>query len=120
MNSKLPYVQKYKQLEAYKYSMKLAEIIFHATLNFPKEERYSLIDQIRRSSRSIGAQLAEAWGKRPYVKHFITKLTDAYSEVYETEHWIEIAYRCGYFTKDERSEYLDFSSIGYDTGAKYS
>ena len=102
MNEKLPYVSSYRQLIVYKSSMELAEQIFEITINFPKEETYSLTDQIRRSSRSIGAQIAEAWGKRPYIKHFISKLTDSYAEVYETEHWIEIAYKCGYLSIEEK------------------
>ncbi|MBC8504564.1 MAG: four helix bundle protein [Anaerolineales bacterium] len=60
----------------------------------PKGETYSLTDQIRRSSRSIGAQIAEAWAKRYYDKHFISKLTDA--EQQETQHWLETALDCGY------------------------
>jgi four helix bundle protein len=107
MNSKLPYAKRYKELVAYKISMELADKVFQSLLTFPSEEKYSLTDQIRRSSRSIGAQIAEAWGKRPYVKHFISKLTDAYSEVYETEHWIEVAYRCGYLTQIEKLDYLN-------------
>ena len=59
--------------------------------NFPREELFALTDQIRRSSRAIGAQLAEAWGKRRYEKHFISKLTDADAEQMETQHWIGIA-----------------------------
>ena len=61
-----------------------------------KKRCYSLTDQVRRSSRSIGAQIAEAWGKRRYEKHFISKLTDADSEQLETQHWIEVAEDCNY------------------------
>ncbi len=107
MNEKLPYVSSYRQLVVYKSSMELAEKVFLASIRFPKEETYSLTDQIRRSSRSIGAQIAEAWGKRLYVKHFISKLTDAVAELYETEHWLDIAYNCKYIkleTRDELSE----------------
>jgi four helix bundle protein len=70
-------------------------------MKFPKEETYSLTNQIRRSSRSIGAQIAESWGKRKYVKHFVSKLTDAYAEAYETEHWVYIAYQCNYINEDK-------------------
>jgi len=66
------------------------------TGSFPKEEMYSLTDQVRRSSRSIGAQIAEAWAKRRYEKHFVSKLTDGDGEAMETEHWIETAGDCGY------------------------
>ena len=100
MSSNLPYVQSYRSLTAYKNAIDLADMIFRVSLKFPKEETYSLTDQIRRSSRSIGAQIAEAWGKRRYIKHFVSKLTDAYAEAYETEHWITVAYRCGYLKKE--------------------
>ena len=99
MSSNLPYVQSYKSLTSYRHAIDLADQIFQMSLKFPKEETYSLTDQIRRSSRSIGAQIAESWGKRRYVKHFISKLTDAYAEAYETEHWVYIAYQCNYISK---------------------
>ena len=67
---------------------------------------YSLTDQVRRSSRSIGAQLAEAWGKRSYEKHFVSKLTDADGEQLETQHWIETAFDCSYFSKELASGLL--------------
>ena len=101
MSRNLPYVQSYRRLTSYKYAIDLADQIFQVTLDFPKEERYSLTDQIRRSSRSIGAQIAESWGKRRYVKHFISKVTDAYSETYETDHWLFIAYRCEYLNEED-------------------
>ena len=72
---------------------------------FPKEETYSLTDQVRRSSRSVGAQIAEAWAKRAYEKHFISKLTDSDGEQHETQHWIETAEDCGYIPH-ENSELL--------------
>ena len=102
MSSKMPYAYGYEQLEVYKYALNLARLVYTASLAFPKEERYSLTDQIRRSSRSIGAQIAEAWGKRPYKKHFVSKLTDSYAELYETQHWIEIAFQCNYLTNQEK------------------
>lgn len=67
---------------------------------FPKEEMYSLTDQVRRSSRSIGAQIAEAWGKRKYERHFVSKLTDADGEQLETQHWIETALDCSYVSAE--------------------
>jgi four helix bundle protein len=100
MFEKLPYASSYQRLIAYRKAVELAGEVFQKTLQFPKEERYSLTDQIRRSSRSIGAQIAESWGKRRYIKHFISKLSDAYAETYETEHWILIAYICGYLSDD--------------------
>lgn len=66
----------------------LSSKIYRLSKDFPPEERYSLTDQIRRSSRSVGAQISEAWAKRRYKKHFISKLTDADGEQQETQHWI--------------------------------
>jgi four helix bundle protein len=70
--------------------------IFQITKNFPGEEKFSLVDQIRRSSRSVCANIAEGWRKRPYKAAFISKLSDAESEACETQVWIEFANRCGY------------------------
>jgi len=74
---------------------------------FPKEERYSLTDQGRRSSRSIGAQIAEAWTKRGYEKHLGSKLSDADGEQQERQHWVDTALDCGYLTGPIRDELVD-------------
>lgn len=84
----------------YQKARQLAGEIFLLTKAFPKEEMYSLTDQIRRSSRSVGAQIAEAWAKRRYEAHFISKLTDADGEQQETQHWIETALDCGYVAQE--------------------
>src|ERR1017187_217195 len=97
----MSYVKSFRDLEIYKVSRELTRDIFTISKNFPKEEMYSLTDQIRRSSRSVGAQIAEAWAKRRYEKHFISKLTDADGEQQETQHWIETAADCGYLTEAE-------------------
>ncbi|WP_253932242.1 four helix bundle protein [Lewinella sp. W8] len=76
----------------------LAQAIFDTTLTFPREEHYSLTDQIRRSSRSVCANLAEAFGKRYYPKHFRSKLSDSIAENYETQVWIRFAKLSGYLT----------------------
>lgn len=107
MEQGLPYAQSYRDLLAYNKSLCLAAMIFKETKSFPKDEIYSLTSQIRRSSRSIGAQIAEAWGKRKYKKHFVSKLTDASSEINETEHWIVIAYQCEYISIETRIDLLD-------------
>lgn len=74
---------------------------------------YSLTDQVRRSSRSVGAQIAEAWAKRRYEKHFISKLTDADGEQQETQHWIETAFDCNYLTEGIVKNLLErYSSVG--------
>jgi len=90
-----------QDLEPYKAAYNLAMEIFRASKAWPAEERYSLTDQIRRSSRSVCANLAEAWGKRRYVAHFTSKLTDADGENLETQTWLNFALKCGYL--DEAS-----------------
>ena len=98
---KLDYVKHFNDLDVYKKQRTLAKDIFQLSKKFPKEEKYSLTDQIRRSSRSIGAQIAEAWAKRLYPKHWISKLTDADGEQMETLHWLIAALDCGYMTETE-------------------
>jgi len=96
-------------LTVYKKSFKLAMAIFETTKSFPKEERYSLTDQVRRSSRSVSANLAEAYRKRKYVAHFISKLSDADMENTETQTWIHYARSCEYLSDDLYQEYLSIS-----------
>jgi four helix bundle protein len=103
METKLGHAKSFKDLEVYKQSRELAKKIFELSVNFPKEERYSLTDQIRRCSRSIGAQIAESWGKRRYENHFILKLTDSDSEQYETQHWLEISLENKYIDEDTKN-----------------
>ncbi len=107
MEQGLPYAQSYQDLLAYNKSLCLADMIFNESKSFPNDETYSLTSQIRRSSRSVGAQIAEAWGKRKYKKHFVSKLTDASSEIHETEHWIKIAFHCEYISAGTRTALLD-------------
>ncbi len=89
-------VYDYRELEVYKKAFDLQQKIFQISKKFPKEEQYSLTDQIRRSSRSIGANLAEAWKKRRYPAHFVSKLTDSDGELGETVHWLETSLACEY------------------------
>ena len=96
--TRMAYIESFQDLEVYKISRNLARDIFEISKSFPKEERYSLTDQVRRSSRSIGAQVAEAWAKRDYERHFQSKLTDADGEQLETQHWIATAKDCNYLT----------------------
>jgi four helix bundle protein len=93
--SNLQYAKNFTELVVYQKAAAVAQTVYENSKAFPKEERYSLTDQIRRSSRSIGAQIAEAWGKRRYQKHFVSKLTDADAEQLETQHWISVASSCG-------------------------
>jgi four helix bundle protein len=86
----------FKELLAFQKSFQLAMDIFHLSKSFPKEEKYSLTDQIRRSSRSVSANIAEAYRKRRYPNHFISKLTDSDAENSETNVWLEFALKCDY------------------------
>ena len=102
-----------QDLEAYRAAYRLAMDIFRLSKSWPIEERYSLTDQIRRSSRSVCANLAEAWGKRRYVAHFTSKLTDADGENLETQTWLNFACDCGYI--DERS-FVEFLQASEEVG----
>jgi four helix bundle protein len=99
--AELPHAESFGDLRVYQKSRQLAGEIFRLTGYFPRAETYSLTDQVRRSSRSIGAQIAEAWAKRRYERHFVSKLTDADGERQETLHWIEIAEDCGYLKPEQ-------------------
>ncbi len=112
------YVKSFKELEVYKLSRELSNEIYIISQKFPIEEKYSLADQVRRSSRSVGAQIAEAWGKRRYKPHFISKLTDADSEQFETQHWLEIAFECKYLNAADKERAIRFcESIGKMLGS---
>ena len=97
-------------LIVYQKARLLALEVFKISNGFPKEEKYSLTDQIRRSSRSIGANIAEAWPKRRYPKSFVSKLIDAQSESCETLHWIEIALECNYLVDSDVTLLYDIIS----------
>ncbi len=97
--SRLQHARGFQELVVYQKSRQLAQEIRALTASFPKEEKFSLTDQIRRSSRAVGANLAEAWAKRRYEKHFISKLTDSDGEQMETQHWLGVALDCGYLDK---------------------
>jgi len=94
-------IKTYKDLEVYKMSFESAMVIFELTNSFPKEERYSLTDQIRRSSRSVSANIGEAWSARYYPKSFISKLVIAESEATETQVWLDYSLACKYISKDD-------------------
>ncbi len=107
------HVDSFRDLEVYKLARQLSFEIFETSKGYPKEEMYSLTDQIRRSSRSVGAQIAEAWAKRRYKRHFISKLTDADGEQQETQHWIETALDCGYLSSRQSKNWLEhYASVG--------
>ena len=88
------------ELEVYKASVDLAMSLFECSKAFPVEERYSLTDQIRRSSRSVSAQISEAWRRRKYAGVFVNKLNEAEGEGAETQTWIEYAVKCGYLRRE--------------------
>ena len=90
-----------KDLLAYKKSYELAMKVFHVSKRFPPEERYSLTDQIRRSSRSVCTNIAEAYRRRRYKDYFISKLNDAETENTETEVWLDFSKDCNYITAEE-------------------
>jgi four helix bundle protein len=94
----------FKDLLAYKKAFTLAMKIFELSKKFPKEETYSLTDQIRRSSRSVCANFAEAFRRRKYPAHFLSKLTDSDSENAETEVWLDFAFACKYLSQAEHIE----------------
>lgn len=100
----------FKELLAYKKSFDLAMEIFELSKTFPKEEKFSLTDQIRRSSRSVSANIAESYRKRRYTNHFISKLTDSDAENSETNTWLEFSLECQYITK-ETFEKLNIKSL---------
>jgi four helix bundle protein len=94
-------VRTHRDLLVYGKAFDAAMRIFELSRQFPAEERYALTDQIRRSSRSVCANLAEAWRKRRYEKAFISRLSDAESEAAETQVWLEFAVKCDYLDRDE-------------------
>ncbi len=100
-------VKTYKDLRVYNLAFDAAMEIFHATKGFPVEEKYSLVDQMRRSSRSVCANIVEAWRKRRYQKAFILRLNDSESEACETQVWLQFARACGYIDVDMEAELDD-------------
>ncbi|MEC4815680.1 MAG: four helix bundle protein [Scytonema sp. PMC 1069.18] len=97
-------IRSFKELRVWQNAIDVAMIIFELTKSFPVEERFSLTDQIRRSSRSVAANISEAWRKRRYSAAFVSKLSDAESEAAETQTWVEIALRCCYVSQEEALE----------------
>ena len=109
-NSK--FISSHEDLEVYQIAFDAAMEIFELSKNFPKEEKYSLIDQMRRSSRSVCANLAEAWRRRRYKGSFLSKLNDAEAEAAETQVWLKFAVKCQYLTIDSGRElYSKYNQI---------
>lgn len=100
----------FKQLIAYRKAFELAMEVFEISKSFPVEERYSLTDQIRRSSRSVCANMAEAYRRRKYPNHFISKLADCDAENSETNVWLEFAAKCGYLPQQTYSRLVEMNT----------
>jgi four helix bundle protein len=99
-------IKSHDELDVYQLAFALAGQIFEASKAFPKEERYSLTDQIRRSSRSVCANLAEAWRKRRYEAAFVSKLSDAEAEAAGTQTWLRFASSCSYLSETEANRLI--------------
>ena len=100
-------IRSHKELDVYKMAFEAAMRIFELSKSFPKEETYSLTDQIRKSSRSVCANLAEAFRKRRYPKAFVAKLSDSEGESAETQTWLDFAFSCKYISKADCTELND-------------
>lgn len=97
-------IRSYRELRVYQAAFDLAMEIFEITKNFPAEEKYSMVDQMRRSSRSVCSNIAEAWRKRRYPAHFVSKLSDSEGEAEETRVWLEFSVRCKYISQDKSTD----------------
>lgn len=105
-------ILRHQDLIVYRKAVEAAMQIFEITKSFPKEETYSLTDQIRRSSRSVPANIAEAWRKRRYVAAFISKLNDAEGEAAETQTWLEFAVRCDHIEREKaKALFIEYEEI---------
>ncbi|MEM1083910.1 MAG: four helix bundle protein [Verrucomicrobiota bacterium] len=104
-------VDSWNDLEVYQNSFELQRKVFVLSRKWPAEERYALTDQIRRSSRSISSNLAEAWAKRRYPAHFLSKLADSDGELQETLHWLRTAYDCGYIDPPISAELAELTDL---------
>mgnify|MGYP000182063742 CR=1 FL=1 len=100
-------IRSHRELDTYQMAFKLAMEIYELTKSFPAEEKYSLTDQLRRSSRSVCANLAEAFRKRKYPKAFVAKLSDCESEAAETQVWLDFSMECNYIDNEAHNDLLD-------------
>jgi len=114
-------IRSFKDLVVYKKAFEHAMRVFEVSKKFPKEEQYSLTDQIRRSSRSVCTNIGEAWRKRRYQAHFVSKLTDADAEATETMIWLDFSLHCGYITTAVHNQFcFEYEQIGKMLGAMIS
>jgi len=103
----MPKIESFRELKVYRKAHRHAQTIFERSQHFPREEKYALTDQIRRSSRSVTALPAEAWARREYRAAFINKVNQALGEAMETQSWLDHARSCGYLNEDEYAELDD-------------
>jgi four helix bundle protein len=105
-------VQRFEELRVYQQGFDAAMQIYEESRSWPSEERYSLTDQIRRSSRSVCANIAEAWRKRRYPGHFVSKLSDADTKAAETQNWLNFAHSCGYLSEEKYQQlYQNYNQL---------
>ena len=111
-------MQGYRDLKVFQLSYRLAMETFHLSKSFPPEERYSLTDQIRRSSRSVPANIAEGFRKRQYPKAFVNKLSDADGEATETQVWLSFSKDCGYMKAEDHQRLTEgYLEVGRMVGS---
>ncbi len=106
-NENIELVKNYRDLNVYKLAFESAMRIYELSKKWQAEDKYSLTDQIRRSSRSVCGNIAEAWRKRIYINHFVSKLSDSDIEAAETEVWLDFAYECKYLDSTDYAELKD-------------
>ena len=107
-------IRSFRELIAYQKARAAAKEVFHLSKRFPREERYSLTDQIRRSSRAVGSMIAEAWARRRYEAAFVNKLNEAQGEATESQGWLDSALDCEYITP---AEHAAFDALFQEIGA---
>ena len=111
----------HKSLKVFQLSYQLAMEIFQLTKNFPKEETFSLTDQIRRSSRSVAANIADGYRKRQYPKHFVSKMSDSDGEASETQVWLQFSNDCGYLSAEKCNDLIiRYEEVGRMLGGMIS
>jgi len=121
MSKETEQIKSAKDLRVYKRAYALAMEIFNLSKDWPSEEKYSLTDQIRRSSRSVCTNLRESWAKRRYEAHFISKLTDADGENSETATWLDFALDCAYIDPADHKRFTEENrAVGSMLGAMLS
>jgi four helix bundle protein len=108
-------IRGFRGLDVYRQSVREAKKVFDLSKSFPREEMYSLTDQVRKSSRAVGSMIAEAWAKRRYPAAFIAKRVDALGEAMETQSWLDHAITCGYI---DREQYRTLDAAWQSIGGK--